>query len=367
MPTRPPADPTRKPARREGALTPPAYLLIGPARGPLRRRRRAATGLRCGGFAKVSGRWVRAPTGGGARPSGSSRRLEPEPIARGPEAGDDAHGARPRRRSAAGRPRGRRCSRGGPRPPAARAQRSRPASATLVWVSPPGLTRIPSAAPRAPWIRSISSPSWFDWSSGSSAPARARARQPGLDLGQGRPPVDLGLARAQEVQVRAVQHENLRHDAQPSSRGLLLTSQSAGRARIILVYSARLRLAARFACAALSAKLPGVADEVLPTVGVSEADSGARILPIYSARLRLAARFACGLAPDSGVTASPRSADHLAELVAVISPRPALLAVAALPCRALRPQAKRAARRSPRSRAELTGRIHRGPRCRTTT
>ena len=70
----------------------------------------------------------------------------------------------------------------------------------------------------ASWIWSISSPSWFDWKRaqlGARRPWPASAR-PRVDLGERGAPVDLGLAGAEQVQVRPVHHEDaerLRHAA----------------------------------------------------------------------------------------------------------------------------------------------------------
>ena len=82
-------------------------------------------------------------------------------------------------------------------------------SATLVWVSPPALT---IATSKSRWCsRSISAPSWFDWKKSTvEAELRGPRRDPGVDLVERLVAVDLGLARPDEVEVRALQDQDAR-------------------------------------------------------------------------------------------------------------------------------------------------------------
>ena len=96
--------------------------------------------------------------------------------------------------------------------------RSTPSSAsrseTLVWVSPPALT---IATSKSRWCsRSMSAPSWFDWKKSTSRPSSAaRAADPGVDLVERLVAVDLGLARAEQVEVRALEDEDAGHRGTP--------------------------------------------------------------------------------------------------------------------------------------------------------
>ena len=72
-----------------------------------------------------------------------------------------------------------------------------------MWVSPPALTMATSKSRW--WSRSISAPSWFDWKNATSSPSSAaRAAIAGVDLVERLAPVDLGLACADEVEVRSL-------------------------------------------------------------------------------------------------------------------------------------------------------------------
>ncbi len=83
----------------------------------------------------------------------------------------------------------------------------------------PGLIRMPSAQPRASWMASISAPSWLDWRMRSSAPRLRRgALERRVDLGQRRAAVDPRLARAEQVQVGAVEDEDAGHGCLPLVR-----------------------------------------------------------------------------------------------------------------------------------------------------
>ena len=82
---------------------------------------------------------------------------------------------------------------------------------TEVWVRPPALT-IATSKSRA-CSRSISAPSWLDWKNPTSRPSSlARDRSP---RGSRRacPAVDLRLAGAEQVEVRALEHEHAGHAA----------------------------------------------------------------------------------------------------------------------------------------------------------
>ena len=89
-------------------------------------------------------------------------------------------------------------------------------SATDVWVRPPALT-IATSKSRW-WSRSISAPSWFDW---KKSTVEAELRRPGRDLGvdvvERVVAVDLRLARAEQVQVRALEDEDAGHAAAPAA------------------------------------------------------------------------------------------------------------------------------------------------------
>jgi len=98
---------------------------------------------------------------------------------------------------------------------AARASRM----ATLVWVNAAGLIRMNAVpSPRAAWIRSTRACSALDWKLSSSCPASAARAQPGVDAGQVGVPVDLRLAGAEQVQVRAVEDEQLCHQGHRRNR-----------------------------------------------------------------------------------------------------------------------------------------------------
>ena len=76
--------------------------------------------------------------------------------------------------------------------------------ATEVKLRPAGLMMMPAPSSIASWIQPTISPSQFDWRN-SSGCAAGRLAAHRLDLGERGVAVDLGLALAEPVQVRAVQ------------------------------------------------------------------------------------------------------------------------------------------------------------------
>ena len=77
-------------------------------------------------------------------------------------------------------------------------------------VSPAGLSSAPSALSMCLCIMSTSSPSWFDWNSTSVDLELLRQRLQALvELGERHAAVDVRLAPAEQVQVGAVQDQDL--------------------------------------------------------------------------------------------------------------------------------------------------------------
>ncbi len=82
-------------------------------------------------------------------------------------------------------------------------------SATLEWVRPPGLTMMPRALLRCSWMKSMSCALVVRLERGDvHVPPGAGLPHHLLDLAEGRVPVDLRLALAEQVQVGAVDEED---------------------------------------------------------------------------------------------------------------------------------------------------------------
>lgn len=77
-----------------------------------------------------------------------------------------------------------------------------------VWVKAPGLMTMAAALSRASWIQSISSYSRLDWWQRGHAFGLGSGGAEEFDVGEGFAAVDLGLALAKQVQVRAVQDKD---------------------------------------------------------------------------------------------------------------------------------------------------------------
>ncbi len=85
-------------------------------------------------------------------------------------------------------------------------------SATLVWVSAPGFSRMKSTWPAACWIRSTRAASELVWKVSSWCPAAvAAAAGRLLDIGEGRGAIKMGFPPAEQVQVGAVEQQEPRH------------------------------------------------------------------------------------------------------------------------------------------------------------